>query len=398
MEPTSRRARIEGLDTLRGVAVLGIFMMNVQAFAMVPMAYQNPSIGPMGGTDTLLWHVADAFFMQKFVTIFSALFGAGIVLMMGLEKDAQRRNLHLRRMGWLLLFGVLHWSFIWFGDILMLYAICGLIVFGMRRMGLTSLTVLGLMFFAIGSALNHGASTALYLLPESAQATALAFWSPSPEDVQAEAALYAAPYFERIAETWGYSAGLQAKVAIGFLPAVIGIMLWGMALFKSGFLKGEWKASTYAVIAVLAPLAAAVSWWTGDQKLATGFDFLDGLGAMTIHYWVAPLQSLGYAAIVYWIIASGVGRALMTPFRAAGRMAFTNYIACSVGAALIYYGPPGLGLIGEVDRTHQLIVVLAFWAVILVVSPLWLAVFRYGPLEWLWRTLSYGKLQPFLKG
>lgn len=391
-----RAERHESLDVLRGIAVMGILMMNVQAFAMIPEAYQNPLVqAPFDEAGQAVWRFSTTFFMLKFITIFSALFGAGIVLMAGADANPERARLHRRRMWWLLLIGAVH-SVLWFGDILVSYAIAGLLVAGARRWAPRRLIVVGGLFILLNALIFLAVFAGIAAAPEEVyRAQIQPGFAPPPDVIAETTALYREDFFSRLPGVLGHSFGLQIAGVVLFLPRTIGVMMLGMALFKSGFLTLKWPPFVYLACGVVAvALGAAGSDWSARAQIASSFDFQNMVGPQMVLYWASLVQSFGYACLIMLACMAAWGRLVRAPFAAAGRMAFTNYLATTAASVLVFYGPPGLGLIGTFDRPQQVQYVLIAWAVMLVVSPLWLSVFRFGPMEWLWRSLTYGGGQP----
>jgi len=205
-----RRDRIESLDVLRGIAVLGIFMVNIETFAMTPLGFANPTVeGDFGAQGQSVWMTVFTLFQMKFITIFSALFGAGILLMAGEGDDPARGRLHVRRMLWLLLFGLIHAYGVWYGDILVPYALAGLVLVGARRWSVRRLVIVGLVLTSITGALMVGLPSLLALAPPDMYAEIVAeSWAPPPEVVAEEVALFQASYLAR----WPEVAEMQAEM------------------------------------------------------------------------------------------------------------------------------------------------------------------------------------------
>lgn len=401
MQTSPRLERHDSLDALRGLAILGIFAINIQAFAQPYYMFQNPTLMPAAlSGDGWLWRLAATFFQFKFITIFSVLFGAGIVLMVGEDKPSPRFGLHCRRMLWLALFGLIHAFIIWFGDILFPYAMAGLLAVLARRWKPATLIVIGLVLVAINSLLFLGEYFYLQSATPEAVAKHLAFmWSPPAEEIARTTALYQLPLIERIGAGAGAAAMFLAMQTLAIAPRTIGMMMIGMALYKSGFFTLGWSAARY----LLAGLAAAafglaLTHWGVSQFYVYDFDGMKVGPGQAAMYWGSLPQAFGYASLVMAAAKKAALKPLLAPFAAAGRMALSNYLACSLIGAFIFFGPPGLGLIGEWGFARQAFLVLAVWAVILIWSPIWLAFFRFGPFEWLWRSLTYWRLQPLLKG
>jgi len=393
--PVTAAARFESLDALRGLAVLGILMVNVQAFTMVWEAYQYPPAHmDLTGANLSAWFVTHVFFELKFITIFSALFGAGVLLMAGDGDDQDRVRLHRRRMTWLLIFGLLHAYLLWFGDILTTYAVAGFIIVLFRRMSASKLIVWGGVWTLLSGILLVLAMSALALAPESMDAAELGM-APTPEALAERVATYQAGWLDsRPTNALGALIGQLSSMTL-FAGRVIGVMFFGMALFKLGFFTAQWRARSYLISAVLGlGVGLPPIWLAASHAVETGFA-LDGLWIHTMANYVGSLfVSLGYASLVMLACKAPWLALVRKPFAAAGRMAFTNYLTQTLTMVFLTVGGIGLGLYGELERMQQVQIVLAIWVVQLIWSPIWLAFFRYGPFEWLWRSLTYGKLQP----
>lgn len=420
--PVSAGERLASLDTLRGVAVLGILVMNIYAFAMPLAAYNNPLI--MGGTDALnigTWFVTHIFFDQKFMSIFSMLFGAGMILMMNRaeSRSAAFGPIYYRRTFWLLVLGALHGYLIWFGDILFLYGLMGMIVFLFRKTPPKTLVAIAIVILPITLLINFASSFYIEDLQnqvaeiqqiESAgeaiddvQQKKLDDWSemrpffaPSDADVQDEVAAHKGGYLDVLVHRAPFVVFMQVNLTLVFgIWRVGGLMLIGMALMKLGILSGERGTHFYTKMALwsyglgvpLAILSVAV-------LDAHDFDplFVARVGGIP-NYIASILVAFGHIAAVILIVRSGVMHGIVARFAAVGRMALSNYLMHSVVMTTIFYGY-GLSLYAEVPRLWQQAFVLALVTLQLVISPWWLKYFNFGPAEWLWRSLTYGQRQP----
>ncbi len=392
-----RQDRFESLDVLRGVAVLGILAINIQAMALPAAMFANPSLNTeyFVGDGIGIWAIASAFFQFKFITIFSALFGAGIILMVGEEKPSATFGVHYRRMFWLLLFGLTHAFVIWFGDILTPYAIAGLIVVLARRWRPRTLFIVGFILISIVSLLMVAQYFAMGQMPvEERDAMMAKMFAPPPEALAAEIRHYQGALFSRIPDTAGNAIMFQLIQTLFMGPRNIGVMMIGMALYKTGFFTLGWSFLRYLITGAGAlAIGVAGSYYATSQMLAVNFDPLQLAGPQSAQYWASLPHAFGYAALVMAICKVPSISLIRRPFAATGQMALTNYLACSIIGAFLYYGPPGLGRIGDVSYQEQAMTVLIIWAAILVWSPIWLSVFRYGPFEWAWRSLTYWKPQ-----
>lgn len=395
--PVGEAERFESLDMLRGLAVLGILMVNIQAFAMYwgTLSYP-PAHMDLSGANQTVWFVTHVFFELKFITIFSALFGAGVLLMVGQDESASKR-LHFSRMTWLLIIGAIHGFVFWFGDILMPYALAGMVVVYFRRMSPAKLIGWGLAGIALTGLLMVASTWAQGMVPEASEPQPFGV-NPDEETLTNWVSAYQSSFAgSRIYNAIGELFSLLGQVTL-FAGRLLGVMFIGMALFKLGFLTAKWSFTAYLVAGLLtAASGVALSWYGGLHAIKTGFAMSELWVHTGLNYVASLLAAFGYASLVMAICKLDWLKLLRLPFVSAGRMAFTNYLTQTLAMTFIFVGAPGLGLFGTVERTGQLKIVLAVWVVQLIVSTLWLRVFRFGPFEWLWRSLSYGRLQPFLR-
>ena len=399
--PTGALTRIGSLDVLRGFALLGILVMNIQLFSMPSAAYTNPTAwGDLEGVNLVVWMLGQAFANMKFVTLFSMLFGAGVCLFADRLEARGRRPaaVHYRRMGWLLVFGLTHAYLLWPGDILVLYAFCGCLVFLFRRKSARTLIASGLAIFAVGSLLMLGSGVILTspVVPEEAVVEIERDWSGTTPVREAELEAFRG----------GWSAQQPARVQqaltmhfflfpLLMLWFCVGNMLFGMALYRLGVLGAERGDRFYGRLAAIGlgagmPLVATGIWWnfaadwSWDKAMFHGFQF---------NYWGCIGVALGYLALVMLAVRRRAFPGLQARLAATGRMAFTNYILQTVVCTTIFYGH-GLGLFGSVERWGQFLVVIAVTGLQLWLSPIWLRHFAYGPLEWAWRSLTYWRMPP----
>jgi uncharacterized protein len=387
------------LDVLRGFAVLGILIMNIQAFAMVDSAYINPTAyGSLEGVNRWVSILSHVFADMKFMTIFSMLYGAGILMITGKieSRGGRARGLHYRRTLWLLLFGMLHAYLLWYGDILVTYAVCALLVYLFRNARPKRLLIGGLMVFSVGFLLFLFFGLTLKFWPPEAYQNNLSFWKPGAEAIRSQISAYRGGWLDQMAERVPASAMHQTflfLIRTGW--RAFGLMLIGMALFKWGVLTGKCSRRFYVTLLL-------TGWAVGFSLVVYGvvrnyaagwsFDYSMFLGSL-FNYWGALGVSLGYISLVMLACRSDALKRITRPFAAVGRMAFTNYLVQSIICTTIFYGH-GLGLFGRVERSGQILIVFAVWAFQLAVSPIWLRYFRFGPFEWIWRTLAYLKPQP----
>ena len=413
-------SRLIELDALRGFAVMGILAMNIMAFAMPEMAYINPAVyGGSGGIDLATWFGAFVLFDGKMRGLFSLLFGASMMLIIA-RADTNRQSAldlgmparsaaatHYTRMAWLAIFGLFHFFFIWWGDILFLYAVIGSIAFLFRKWDparLIKWAVLGYLAGCLLLSIAFGSMIMLKMEATSAGANAeivtdyqelIDDLGVDPESLDEEIALHKSSYFAITTSklTNDYMALIATPTIMLF--ETLPLMMIGMALLKSGFLTGQADRSSYrrfailgiAIGAVLYALLASVLIWSG-------FDTIIALN-IQMGWSMLPrlIMTTGYLCALILLIHRFQHSALMARVAAAGRAAFTNYLGTSIVMTTIFYGY-GFNLFGEVGRATLYVFVIGMWALMLLWSKPWLMHFRYGPLEWLWRSLARGQLQP----
>ena len=399
--------RLITLDAMRGFAVMGILAMNIVAFAMPEMAYVSPrAYGGETASDLAAWAFGFILFDGKMRGLFSILFGASMLLIIDRAETTGQdpRSIHLRRMAWLAVFGLCHYYFIWWGDILFLYAAVGCVAFRFRKwqprrlikwaLGLFTLgVVLTSLFFGAQLALASAAGDPASPMAEAGQGVREEYARIDGE-VTAELALFRGPYLPILDERLDNAINPLVMVLMSFLET-LPLMMIGMALFRNGFLTGAWSMSDYrrTVMRWLPPglaLTLLVAWlqWRAD------FDYVVAVNAFLA--WAAPgrlMMTIAYAALLVLIIRGAAGSALIARVAAAGRAAFSNYLGTSIVMTTVFYGY-GLGLFGDVGRWTLYLVCLGMWTLMLLWSKPWLDRFHYGPLDWLWRSLSRGALQP----
>jgi uncharacterized protein len=422
-EPVSSDQRLRTLDVVRGAALLGIALMNI-VFSGLPMAaYANPNL--WGGNDPLnvgVLAVQWVLFDGKMRALFSMMFGAGIVLFMqrALERENSVRAADLlhRRMLWLILFGALHGWLIWAGDILYAYGLFGLLIIPMRNVSprkllitagvavlLLSLAVVGLGFSqrsTRNAAMEARAVEAKGQPLTKEQQDAKKEWDevynrvlPSKQKLQEEVDNYRKGYGGVMTQR----APIMRKfnfIPVYFPPGfdIWALMLIGMALFKLGILQGERTSGFYVRLAI-AGYAIGIS----VNALSTYGMITSNYDIVANSFWNAPYQigrvavALGHASILILLAKSVRIRWLTDRLAAVGQTAFSNYISHSIIYALVFYAP-GLRLFGQLQRYQLYYVVLGMWILSLAWSPIWLRYFRFGPLEWCWRSLTYWQRQP----
>ena len=395
------------LDAMRGFAVMGILAMNIIGFAMPEWAYVTPAAyGTDTLTDKIAWAFSFIFIDGKMRGLFSLLFGASMMLIIdrAAANGESAAQVHFRRMAWLALFGLAHYFFIWFGDILFLYAIIGMIAFLFRNWSPERLIKIALIIFALGLALwglQFGALQVFQYFATSADASAdmarafrelmasadLAF-NIAP-DLALHRGSYVAIVMDKFDE-WSTPFILVVQSIGETLP----LMMLGMAMQKSGFMTGNWDSADYRRWAKrMVPLGLLLTAGLAVWMAAVDFDRITALAVFYFWGGIPRLMlTIGYAALLIMLIGHYHNHPMLLRVAAAGRAAFSNYLGTSIIMTTIFYGY-GLGLFGDVGRAGLWLFVLGAWAVMLLWSKPWLMQYHYGPLEWLWRSLARGKVQ-----
>ena len=421
--PVDTGERIVSLDFLRGLAILGILVMNIYAFAMPFAAYFDPY--RMGGDEAWnigTWVFTHIFFDQKFMSIFAMLFGAGIVLTMerAESRGARFGAIFFRRQFVLLLIGLVHLVFIWLGDILSYYALVSMAMFLFRRWSPRRLIVLACFMLPIPLLVNYG--TSFYMVELMQQSATIetrleageeiseedkrvleewqanrTFFAPTDEDIAREMDAHLGTYGDAVR----YRVENSLPMLVFAIPffmiwRVGGLMLIGMALMKLGILSAQRPDAFYRRMALVGyglglPLAAFSAW----NFFANDFDPVFNMRAGNVPNYIASiLVALGHIALAMLVVKRGALERLVARFKAVGRMALTNYLMHSVVMTTVFYGY-GLGLYGGVPRLWQMLFVVALVGIQLLLSPWWLGKYRFGPVEWAWRSLTYWQRQPF---
>ncbi|HST35295.1 MAG TPA: DUF418 domain-containing protein [Allosphingosinicella sp.] len=398
--------RIRQLDTVRGVAVMGILAMNIVGFAMPFAAYMNPTAyGLESNADLASWVVSFIVFDGKMRGLFSFLFGASTLLVIERAEAAglSPARIHYARMLWLLVFGLLHFYFIWFGDILALYAQTGLILYFFRNLSVRALLRWGIGLVLLQTLLFAAVAYWAYYLSvtpnlpadqaESWRSMQEGFAAPTGQALADELALYRGPYAGLVDERLVDHLAKPFTGTPFFLAETLGYMLLGMAALKSGFFRGTWPLERYrkwamTCLGIGIPVYALLAYLSVTWGFATQNIFLFSIAGTTAF---RPVMVVGIAALI--IVLSWNGGPLVARIAAAGRAAFTNYLGTSILMTTLFYGY-GIGLYGSLSRIELWIPVVGMWALMLLWSKPWLDRFRYGPFEWLWRSLSRMRLEP----
>ncbi len=421
--PITSNERFVSIDVLRGVAVLGILVMNIYAFAMPFIAYTNPLA--LGGTEPHnlgTWFFTHILFDQKFLSIFAMLFGAGLVVMStrAESRGTKFRRIYYRRQFWLLLIGAIHGYFIWMGDILFLYAAIGMLVYMFRNPAPRTLIIVAVLLLPVALLLNFGmgkhfdAVIVEVAKIEELQASGTElddkqkkmlegweaqrkFMAPTAEDLQIDIDVHSGGYLGIVKHRVPTVFMMQTFITLFFgIWRVGALMMIGMAMMKLGVFSGERSVSFYRNMMLAGYLIGLpLTIFSASDLYAHQFNqlYVMRVGGIA-NYWGSVIVAFGHTGLVMLIVKTGALQKLMARFAAVGRMALTNYLMHSIILTTVFYGY-GFGLYGTIPRFWQMGFVVAVIGLQLMLSPWWLSRYRFGPVEWLWRSLTYWKRQPF---
>lgn len=423
LAPTEREGRIGMLDTTRGIAVLGILIMNITGFG-IPRSYDDPT--NWGGSDGInleVWRLGALFFEGTMRGLFTLLFGAGALLF--LQRHAARTtgllpaDLYFRRTMWLIVFGLVNaYVLLWSGDILYYYGVVGLLLFVFRNLTPRKLVAASVVIMVMQSAVTV---TEWYGYRETSAAAAAAQEARSAGKVLTQAQDEAIETFattnegfkpsreeletivSRVRKSYLGTFGVVAPESWHFettfffqhgLLECLGMMLLGMALLRYGVLTGAASGRVYASMLVVGYAIGLPVNLFETRNLIAGEFSVESLIASYLTYDLGRIpMTLGHIGLIGLVYRSGVLSAAMRTLGAVGQMALTNYLAQSAICMFLFTGA-GFALYGQLERHELYYVVAAIWIAQVIWSPLWLRRFRFGPAEWLWRSLTYWQKQP----
>jgi len=430
--PVATTDRIKSIDTIRGVALLGILMMNIPGFGINWDFYYNVTHSPRAGSDYYTFGVVFVFFEGTMRGLFSMLFGAGMVLFMMNKKEIPGgttvAEYYYRRLLWLVLFGIINaFVILWQGDILFFYGLCGMLLFPFRKLKPQWLVVLALACVSFTMIKQQwewnefrekrkAYTEAVAAKKEKKELTgeqqgAIKKWTQIEKNQKPDTTFtnrnlrkmrsgygtifnYFIPQNSEV-ETWYMYHGVWDMLAM---------MLLGMAMFLWGFFSNKLRTSTYAMWMLIGyGVGIPIAWMLFDKGWMS-YGVL-GPGGFADAWRSSPRVfeelrriplTIGHASLIMLIFRSGVLKWLMKALSNVGQMAFSNYLMQSIICTFFFFGY-GFGYYNKL-RFHQLYYVVgAVWVFQLIFSSIWLRYFRFGPFEWLWRSLTYWKKQPMRK-
>jgi uncharacterized protein len=426
LKPTSSAERISSIDIIRGVALLGILLMNITGFGLYK-AYSNPTnSGGATGLNLGVWWINSMFFEGTMRGMFSMLFGAGILLFTSRSSENNRgsavTDIFFRRLLWLLLFGVIHcYLLLWDGEILYAYAIVGMFAFSFRHLKPKQLIIWATVILLIGTARNieeyyqtkHKFETATAAnikiskgeTLNKEESKSIKEWdelvedeNATPEQLKDEISARDKGYFSVVMHKAPENQVAQTTFLYQYdFWDILAMMLLGMTFLKTGILKAAKSNRFYWIMALIGyVIGLTTNYYETSQIMSHNFSLLSIYKSFNTYHLGRVFTTFGNLAVIVLFIKSGWLPFLQRSLAAVGQMAFTNYIMHTIICITIFLGF-GFAMYGKLQRYELYYIVFSIWIFQLIVSPIWLRYFLLGPLEWMWRSLTYGERQPFRK-
>ncbi len=428
--PVAQSERIVILDSLRGIAILGILLMNIPGFALPDPVINDPSVLNEWGTINFkTWYFIDWFMEGSQRALFSMLFGAGIILFISRQQKKSEglypADYFFRRQLWLLVFGLFNaFILLWFWDILFHYACLGMIAFVFRRLSVKGLIIAAIICLSVqtarenvdayrdrkhiyrGEAIAKIDTTVTKLTDEQK-----ADMGPMTEMKEKSSEKGKIKTMEKSLKSMRGSYGdlyeyqsersLRGEFYYTYFGAgdILLFMFLGMALFKSGVLMGQASAKVYWIMFIAGMgIGLTLSYFRLQPLIDYKFNFYEYTKNVYFEFYEISraVRAIGIFGLIMLLYKSGWFKWFFALMRPVGQMAFTNYLMQSFLVGLFFYGI-GFGMFGKLQRFEIYYVVAATWLLQIIWSHIWLKFFRFGPLEWAWRSLTYWKIQPFVK-
>lgn len=413
--PTNLNNRIETLDVLRGFAVLGILLLNILMFGQVSFYYLNPSVIEGTLTDWIIWALIDISAEGAMRALFSILFGAGVLLFTK-NKPA---SFHFKRSLWLLCFGIVDAYFLlWFGDILILYALISFVLYFFKELKPQTLLIISIVLLAFNSLISFGTVKLLHEIKDIDQKNTIfnlkisedekkdlielrdlvyGVFNPTPDDIRKELNQRKESYIS--AFKWNMHEknwAIKSYIFSSFWD-VISVMILGMSLFKYRILQGGLSSLFYLRLTIVGFL---VGFSVNSFEVWSAFDSNNSIFASRITSLTYDVGRLGmafsYLGLIILIIKFDKALKFRYHLSNVGKMALTNYLLQSIFGLILFSGA-GFSLVGELSRSQLYIVVFCIWIYQLSFSSWWMSRYNFGPFEWIWRGLTYSKFPKLIK-
>lgn len=423
LQPTAKSERISAMDTIRGISLFGILLMNIVGFGLYKAYFDPTNNGGATGLNLTVWWMNTLFFEGTMRGMFSMLFGAGILLFTSRKSESMEgtavTDLFFRRLLWMLLFGVIHcYLLLWDGEILYSYAIVGMFAFSFRHLAPKHLIVGAAIILLVSTAFSvkdffkykdaSEKATAAQTKKTKGQtlsqedSTSIEKWNGivkeekvTPEQLKQEMSARSKGYWSIVM----HKLPVNQYMEMAFLYFIsfwdtLAMMLWGMSFFKWGILKAAKSNRFYWLMALIGyGIGITTNYFEGSHIVASNFSILSIYKTLMTYQLGRIPTTCGHIAVIMLFVKSGLLPFLQRALAAVGQMAFTNYITHSIICNFIFLGY-GFSMYGKLQRYELYYIVIGIWVFQLIVSPIWLKYFRFGPLEWLWRSLTYWKIQP----
>ncbi|MPR35774.1 DUF418 domain-containing protein [Salmonirosea aquatica] len=418
--------RYQSIDLLRGVAVLGILVMNIPSFAYPETFIMH--VTDFTGINYWSWAAAMVWFEGTMRGLFSMLFGASCLLILSKSDDLRSADVYFRRLLWLFLFGLFDaYILLWDGDILYGYAIAGFFLVPFRALKPAHLIAMGLAL-SLGimwmiaypsitekrpayneykaamadSTQKHKKLTVKQREAITKYEESLSWMKKDTAVINSQIKPMLGSYKEVFKVKWKAGETFQSwKLYDPVFWDEILMMFLGMALFKLGIFTNDRPTNTYLWMTVLGYAIGVVGklWWVSTfaftaAEVAHNYETYP-VPAYTLHEWLRIAETVGHIGLLL-MYRSGWFNWLVGLLAKTGRMALSNYLLQSILCGLFFYGF-GFGMFARLQIYETYLFVGAVWAVCILFSVIWLRFFRFGPFEWLWRSLTYWQRQPMRK-
>lgn len=424
LKPLQLSDRIYSLDVMRGIVLFGILLMNINGMGLSG-AYDNPTVsGGATSWDLYTWITTNMFFEGTMRSLFSLLFGVGMfVLLDRLEKKGAgivAANIYFRRLTWLLVFGLIHsYLLLWVGEILYNYALMGFLLFSFRKMAPKKLILISALLISIGTLwefsrynddlklVDQVAVAKQYKLEgkeltkelkEASDKWGKIEYEKSPEAIKENETNMHKGYFDVVAFLAPIITDSNENDPYRYdVWDVLSMMLLGIAFFKLNILSAEKSFTFYSLMALLSyGIGLMINYYEINLIIKSNFSYMGFSKSYLTYYLGKTTVAIGHVASIMILCKLTILNWLKQSLAAVGKMALTNYVMHSVFTIFIFTGV-GFGMFGKLQRHELLYVVFSIWIFQLILSPIWLKYFHFGPLEWGWRYLSYLKKYPFKK-
>ena len=424
LAPIEKNERIVSLDVLRGFVLCGILLMNIVGFGLWG-AYSDPTVaGGADGWNLRSWEITTMFFEGTMRGLFSLLFGVGMfVLTDRLERKGggiKVAEIYFRRTSWLIVFGLVHgYLLLWHGEILYSYGLFGLLIFSFRKLAPTKLAVIAICLMLCGTVWEYAEHRSNVKLVENAAVAQqlVSQGKPLTKELKEAQTKWDKKIYERSPEfvndqikgmQQGYFGVVAFLAPINMednmyypyrydLWDVFSMMLLGIALFKWRVLTAGRSLKFYGLMVLIGyAIGLSINYYELRIVLDSKFSFLGFSQSNITYYWGRLFTAMGHVGLILIFCKLPILAWFKKSIAAVGKMALTNYLMHSVICMIVFTGV-GFGLFGQLERHQLYYVVFSVWIFQMIVSPIWLAYFRFGPAEWLWRTLTYLERQPMRK-